>query len=98
MVLGVSLTLFGDLGDTFSESGLDGGLKLHCFSGLPGGGPDLRQCTSGVPTPCFLAPTVSIKMAIKHQISHIESSNRKESKHAMGIGCRMTKSKHPNAR
>ena len=51
----------------------------------------MRQCTSGRVTGHFLAPTVSIKMAIKHQRSHIKTSSMQESKHAMAIGCKMTK-------
>ena len=45
---------------------LEGGLKSYGFSGLPVGGAKLRERTSGVVTPTFLAPTVSIKMATKH--------------------------------
>jgi hypothetical protein len=45
---------------------LEGGLKPYGFSGLPVGGAKLRERTSGVVTPTFLAPTVSIKMATKH--------------------------------
>ena len=59
------------------------------FSGLLGlgAGLELRQCTSGVLAGWFLAPTVSINMAIKHQMPHIKTSNMQESKHTMAIGC-----------
>ena len=77
---------------------LEGGLKPYWFSGLPVGGAKLRERTSGTVTRCFLAPTVSIKMATKHQRSHIKTSSMQESKHTMAIGCKMTKSKQSNAR
>ena len=76
-------TLFINLGT------LEGGLKFHSFSGLPGGGPEVRPRTSGVVVGRFLAPTVSINMATKHEISDIKTSNMQESKHTMAIGCKM---------
>ena len=57
MSFGTLLMIFG---------AIEGGLQFHRCSGVLGGTPELRQRTSGVVTPCFLAPTVSIKMATKH--------------------------------
>ena len=87
------------MGPLFMNLGtLEGGLKPYGFSGLPVGGAKLRERTSGTVTGHFLAPTVSIKMATKHQRSHIKTSSMQESKHTMAIGCKMTKSKQSNAR
>ena len=77
---------------------LEGGLRSYDCSGLPGGGAELRPRTSGVVTGPFLASTVSIKMATKHQRSHIKTSSMQEPTHTMAIGCKMTKSKQSNAR
>ena len=55
------------MGPLFMNMGtLEGGLKSYGFSRLPVGGAKLRQRASGMVTPTFLAPTVSIKMATKH--------------------------------